>query len=242
MSLDAALVLDHLRRAVHRRRGALGAVVHDRAARAARAPRSPSRRRSQPVTVHDLGKLLLAFTMLWGYVNFSQFLIVWSGNMQRGDAVLPEPLHGGWNAIAIVLIVFHFALPFALLLSRSLKRNARALAVVAALMLLMQLVDLYWLIAPDLARHGHGHVPLRVHWMDVAAVARARRPVRCGSSRGSSAAARCCRWGSPRCASSSLRGRRRTEPCATTGRLRADGREGRRHVPGGALHRSSRCS
>jgi hypothetical protein len=70
-----------------------------------------------------------------------------------------------------VLIVFHFALPFALLLSRSLKRNARALAAVASLMLLMQLVDLFWLIAPDLATHGHGGVPLRVSWMDLAAVA-----------------------------------------------------------------------
>ena len=124
----------------------------------------------QPVTVHDLGKLLLAFTMLWGYVNFSQFLIVWSGNISEETPFYLNRSHGGWNAIAIVLIVFHFALPFALLLSRSLKRNARALAAVASLMLLMQLLDLYWLIAPDLAAHGHGHVPLRVHWMDLAAV------------------------------------------------------------------------
>jgi hypothetical protein len=79
-------------------------------------------------------------------------------------------MHGGWNVMGIVLIVFHFALPFALLLSRPLKRNARSLAGVAALMLLMQLVDLFWLIGPDLASHGHGPVPLRVHWMDAAAV------------------------------------------------------------------------
>jgi hypothetical protein len=125
----------------------------------------------QPVTVHDLGKLLLAFTMLWGYVNFSQFLIVWSGNISEETPFYLNRMHGGWNAVAIVLIVFHFALPFALLLSRSLKRNARALAAVASLMLLMQLLDLFWLIAPDLAAHGHGHVPLRVHWMDLAAVA-----------------------------------------------------------------------
>jgi hypothetical protein len=124
----------------------------------------------QPVTVHDLGKLLLAFTMLWGYVNFSQFLIVWSGNISEETPFYVNRMHGGWNAIAVGLIVFHFALPFALLLSRPLKRNARALAAVAALMLVMQLVDLFWLIAPDLAAHGEGPVPLSVHWMDFAAV------------------------------------------------------------------------
>jgi hypothetical protein len=124
----------------------------------------------QPVTVHDLGKLLLAFTMLWGYVNFSQFLIVWSGNVSEETPFYLNRMHGGWNVVGIVLIVFHFALPFALLLSRPLKRNARSLAGVAALMLLMQLVDLFWLIGPDLVSHGHGPVPLRVHWMDAAAV------------------------------------------------------------------------
>ena len=134
------------------------------------AAEAPFKAALQPVTVHDLGKLLLAFTMLWGYVNFSQFLIVWSGNISEETPFYLNRMHGGWNVVAMVLIVFHFGLPFALLLSRSLKRNARALAAVAALMLLMQLVDLFWLIAPDLASHGHGHVPLRVHWMDIAAV------------------------------------------------------------------------
>ena len=123
----------------------------------------------QPVTVHDLGKLLLAFTMLWGYVNFSQFLIIWSGNISEETPFYLHRLHGGWQVVAVVLLVFHFALPFALLLSRPLKRNARALGAVAALMLLMQLVDLFWLIGPDLVGHGHEDVPLRVHWMDLAA-------------------------------------------------------------------------
>lgn len=129
----------------------------------------PFARALQPVTVHDLGKLLLAFTMLWGYVNFSQFLIIWSGNISEETPFYLRRLHGGWQAVAILLLVFHFALPFALLLSRPLKRSARALAGVAALMLLMQLVDLYWLIGPDLLGHGHEDVPLRVHWMDLAA-------------------------------------------------------------------------
>lgn len=123
----------------------------------------------QPVTVHDLGKLLLAFTMLWGYVNFSQFLIIWSGNLSEETPFYLRRMQGGWQVVAVALLVFHFALPFALLLSRDLKRNARTLGAVAALMLVMQLVDLYWLIAPDLVGHGHENVPLRVHWMDLAA-------------------------------------------------------------------------
>jgi hypothetical protein len=134
------------------------------------AGEEPFRTALTPVTVHDLGKLLLAFTMLWGYVNFSQFLIVWSGNVSEETPFYLNRTHGGWNAVAIALVVFHFALPFALLLSRPLKRSPRALAAVAALMLAMQLVDLYWLIGPDLAAHGEGKVPLRVHWMDLAAV------------------------------------------------------------------------
>lgn len=122
----------------------------------------------QPRTVHDLGKLLLAFTMLWAYVNFSQLLIVWSGNVSEETPFYLRRLQGGWQVLAIALVLFHFALPFALLLSRSLKRDVRSLAAVAALLLMMQLVDLYWLIGPDLAGHGAGAPPLHVHWLDLA--------------------------------------------------------------------------
>ena len=119
------------------------------------------------MTVHDLGKLLLTFTMLWGYVNFSQFLITWSGNVSEETPFYVHRLHGAWGALAVLLLVFHFALPFALLLSRPLKRNARALATVAALMLVMQMVDLFWLVAPDLVAHGEAR-RRALHWMDAA--------------------------------------------------------------------------
>jgi hypothetical protein len=122
------------------------------------ADEPPMDRALQPGTVHDLGKLLLAFTMLWAYVNFSQFLIVWSGNISEETPFYIQRLHGGWGVIAVVL-----------LLSRPLKRRPRSLATVAGLMLVMQLVDLYWLIGPDLLTQGHGHAPLRLHWMDLAA-------------------------------------------------------------------------
>jgi hypothetical protein len=123
-----------------------------------------------PGTVQDLGKLLLTFTMLWAYVNFSQFLIIWSGNVSEETPFYVQRLRGGWGVLAVALLLFHFALPFALLLSRPLKRHARGLAAVAGLMLVMQLVDLFWLIVPDLLTHGHGHAALRIHWMDLAAV------------------------------------------------------------------------
>jgi len=123
-----------------------------------------------PITFQDLGKLLLTFTMLWAYVNFSQFLIVWSGNLSSETPFYVRRFHGGWGVIAVVLLIFHFAFPFVLLLSRPLKRSGRALAAVALLMLAMRLVDHFWLVGPDLIGREALAVPLRVHWMDVAAV------------------------------------------------------------------------
>ena len=128
MSLAPALVLDHLRRPLHRGLDALAPssfTIVLLARLAGEAPFDDGAR--SPVTVHDLGKLLLAFTMLWAYVNFSQFLIVWSGNISEETPFYLHRLQGGWQVVAIALLVFHFALPFALLLSRPLKRNARAL-------------------------------------------------------------------------------------------------------------------
>lgn len=111
---------------------------------------------------HDLGKLLLALVMLWSYFAFSQYLIIWSGN-------LPEEIHwyeprtrGGWGAVALIVIVLHFAFPFLFLLSRSLKRNAGKLVIVAALILVMRLFDLLWTIAPTFT-HEHFHIS----WMDI---------------------------------------------------------------------------
>jgi hypothetical protein len=120
----------------------------------------------RPSMIHDLGKLLLAFVMVWAYISFSQFLIVWSGNLPEEIPWYIRRLGSGWQWLALILVVFHFALPFLLLLSRDLKRNARSLGMVAAGVLLVRLVDLFWLVGPDMKGHGHG---LSVHWMDVAA-------------------------------------------------------------------------
>jgi hypothetical protein len=112
---------------------------------------------------HDLGKLLLAFVMLWAYLAFSQFLIIWSGNLPEEIPWYLERMRGGWGVLALLLLVGHFALPFALLLSRDLKRHAGLLAKVAIVIIVMRLVDLIWLVAPTARHHG-----FPVHWMDVA--------------------------------------------------------------------------
>jgi hypothetical protein len=99
--------------------------------------------------------------MLWAYFAFSQFLIIWSGNLRDEIPWYLERLNGGWQWIGLLLVVFHFALPFALLLSRTLKRRGRTLVCVAALIIVMRFVDLFWLVAPDAAKGG-----FRIDWMD----------------------------------------------------------------------------
>ncbi len=123
----------------------------------------------KPGDTHDLGKLMLAFTMLWAYMHLSQFVIIWSGNLPEEIPWYIRRTHGGWQVVAQVVILFHFALPFLLLLSRDLKRNAKRLATVAGLVFLLRLVDLFWLVAPDLADHGGESHGLKVHGLDLAA-------------------------------------------------------------------------
>lgn len=114
---------------------------------------------------HDLGKLLLAFVMLYAYFAFSQFLIIWAANLPEETPWYLKRLAGGWQWVAIALVLFHFALPFAILLSRNLKRDARRLAVIAFVVLCARLVDIYWLVTPVFSPGR-----LAVHWMDFAAL------------------------------------------------------------------------
>jgi len=115
---------------------------------------------------HDLGKLLLAFVMLWGYMNLSQFLIIWAGNLPEETPWYLARSGGGWKAVTIVLAVFHLAVPFFLLLSRRRKRAPERLARVAIALLLMRWVDVLWLIRPAVSP---GDFDLRL--LDVAATA-----------------------------------------------------------------------
>lgn len=97
---------------------------------------------------NDLGNFLLGTTLFWMYIAFSQFLIIWSGNLPEEVVWYLARLEGGWVWVAIGLVLFHFALPFAILLSARLKRSAAQLAVVAGLLLFADLLHLYWLVEP----------------------------------------------------------------------------------------------
>jgi hypothetical protein len=116
-----------------------------------------------PDRLHDLGNLLLALTMLWAYIAFSQYLIIWSGNLPEETSWYLRRMTGGWEAVALLLVVGHFLLPFLLLLSRAAKRRGPVLAGVAGGLLGMRLLDLFWLVAPALHPTGFA-----LHWLDVA--------------------------------------------------------------------------
>ncbi|MBT4136656.1 MAG: hypothetical protein HOE48_02020 [Candidatus Latescibacteria bacterium] len=113
----------------------------------------------------DLGTLMFAFTVLWSYVSFSQFLIIWSANLAEEAPWYIKRGQGGWDIMAVALILFHFALPFFLLLQRAIKRRAALLLAIAVLMLVMRYVDLYWYIAPSFS-HG-GPVGFHPHFLDL---------------------------------------------------------------------------
>jgi hypothetical protein len=104
--------------------------------------------------LNDYGNLLLTFTMLWAYLSFSQFLIIWAGNLQDEIPWYVSRAEGGWTWVALVLIVFHFAAPFLLLLSRFVKRRSQFLGWVAAGLFLGSIVDIYWLTVPAFERAG----------------------------------------------------------------------------------------
>ncbi len=106
----------------------------------------------KPDFVHDHGKWMLAFTMVWAYFNFSQWLIIWAGNLPAEITFYLKRLNGGWSSIGLILVLFHFVIPFAMLLSRPFKRNIRKLVWVAVLLLFMGYVDLFWIIEPNFSR------------------------------------------------------------------------------------------
>lgn len=108
--------------------------------------------------LHDWGKLFFAFVMLWAYFSFTQFLIIWSGNLPEEIGWHLKRISHGWGPLALAIVVFHFVVPFMLLLSRDLKRNPRRLLGVALLMLGMGFVDLFWQIEPGFAEQSAAHL------------------------------------------------------------------------------------
>jgi hypothetical protein len=124
---------------------------------------SPMREVLTPRHLHDLGKFTLALVMVWAYFSFSQFLIIWAGNLPEEIPFFLRRMNRGWGAVGLLLVIGHFALPFALLLSRDLKRNFKLLRNIAIFILCMRCVDLFWLSKPFHAES------LDVSWMDFTA-------------------------------------------------------------------------
>jgi hypothetical protein len=98
---------------------------------------------------HDLGNMLLAFVIFWIYVSFSQFLVIWSGNLPKEISWYLHRSAGGWQWVALALMLCQFLIPFALLLSRAAKRHKSRLTMIAALIVLANIVNNFWLVAPS---------------------------------------------------------------------------------------------
>jgi hypothetical protein len=118
----------------------------------------------EPLHFHDLGNFLLTFVIFWAYMAFSQFLIIWSGNLPDENSWYLHRLVGGWKGVGMALITLYFLMPFLLLLSRDLKRRSSWLSKVALTIFIMGLVDIFWIVAP-----GFGRPSPRVYWMDITA-------------------------------------------------------------------------
>ncbi len=113
---------------------------------------------------HDWGNLLLALVMLWTYFAFSQYLIIWSGNLPEETVWYVARKHGGWGAIALGIVILQFVFPFLTLLSRAAKKSPQKLALLAVLILAMRVVDVIWLIEPTYNREQ-----FHLSWMDIVA-------------------------------------------------------------------------
>jgi hypothetical protein len=113
-------------------------------------------------TLHDLGKLMLAFIMVWAYFSYSQFLIIWSGNLPEEIPWYLRRYHGTWKLVGLFLVVFHFAVPFLILLSRNVKRRAKTVGMIALWILGVRALDLFWLVRPEFPQTGFA-----LHWLDL---------------------------------------------------------------------------
>jgi len=115
----------------------------------------------RPDFVHDHGKFMLTFVMVWAYFSFSQWLIIWAGNLPEEITWYMRRLHGGWGGVALFLVVFQFFVPFFLLLSRHLKRDVTRLVWLAVWLICVRYIDLFWLVEPNFS------TSFQVTWADL---------------------------------------------------------------------------
>ena len=138
--------------------------------------RPPMQELLKPSHFHDLGKLSLAFTMLWAYFNFSQFLLTYAANLVEEVPYFISRMSHGWQYLAIFLVLFHFFVPFFLLLSRDNKRASSRLVMIAGWIIFVRYIDIFMLVTPDFGAAGNLHMlagehesHFFVHWLDLAA-------------------------------------------------------------------------
>ena len=117
--------------------------------------------------LHDLGKLMLAMVMLWAYLSFSQYLIIYSANLPQEITWYVRRLNGGWQWVGLFLLLFHFALPFALLLSQTLKKNPTTISSIAIFIICIRIVDVFWLVEPNF--QDVNSPAFTVSWLDFVA-------------------------------------------------------------------------
>jgi hypothetical protein len=139
--------------------------------------REPMSKLLKPQHFADLGKLTFAFIMLYAYFNFSQYMLTFAANLTEEVPYMTTRISGGWQYLALFLTIFHFAVPWLLLLSRNIKRSADRLVFIAAWMIVMRFADIYMLVSPEFSSHGGNlHAMAGEHashfflyWTDVAA-------------------------------------------------------------------------
>jgi hypothetical protein len=121
----------------------------------------PLRESYEPSHLNDIGNLILTFTLLWTYMSFAQFLIIWSGNLKQEIPWYKVRAFTSWGYIAAALLIFHFFVPFFILLQRRVKRRLESLSGLALWMMAVTLVDVYWLVVPAFPNMRSGpHVSL----------------------------------------------------------------------------------
>ncbi len=112
---------------------------------------------------HDLGKWLFAFNTFWAYCAFSQYMLIWYGNLTEETIFFRHRFQGSWEPVSHLLIIGHFFVPFGILLGRWAKRRLALLGLMSAWLLAMHYVDIYWLIMGSLYQGG-----IQPHWLDAA--------------------------------------------------------------------------
>jgi hypothetical protein len=124
--------------------------------------REPFRQYLRSHHVHDLGKMLFTFTVFWAYIAFSQYFLIWYGNIPEETIWYGHRWQGSWQVVSLLIVFGHFVVPFLILLPQQTKKNMKLLAVSGIWLLGMHWIDLYWLIMPNLHHHS-----VHLSWMDL---------------------------------------------------------------------------